>query len=232
MKRYFLLTFVLLAGCEDKNFHTTSPPPLNTVSTANTLPAKSSLPQAELSSNVALLNQHQQENTSIYPRNDLQLAVDQSLKTITAPIQQDLLDIMGTELQSIDTQFNEQHITFQYQVWKIKHQSVCIQAQLNAMQFSECTQAAKALFQTMCNELPNTHPRNQQLKRMYCQAAIDFKPTIAQISRSQADNTDKVQRLRTSCNDLIFKAKISESASDERARDQACQKYKKAAKIN
>lgn len=230
MKRY-LLTLVLLAGCEDKNFNTASPPPLKAIPTTNALPANASSPQPEPSSPVALLNQHQQENTNIYPRNDLQLAVDQSLKAITAPIQQDLLDIMGTELQSVDTHFNEQRITLQYQVWKINHQSVCSQAQLNAMQFSECTQAAKQLFQTLCNELPNTHPRNQQLKRMYCHAAVDFKPTIAQISRSQAGDNDKVQNLRTKCNDLIFKAKISESASDERARDQACQKYKKAANI-
>lgn len=230
MKRYFLITLVLLAGCEDKNFNAISPLPLNTVPTTNAIPKNSSSPQPEPSSHVELLKQHQQENTSIYPRNDLQLAVDQLLKAITAPIQQDLLDNMGTELQSVDTHFNEQRITFQYQVWKINQQSVCSQAQLNAMQFSECTQAAKQLFQTLCNELPNTHPRNQQLKRMYCHAAVDFKPTIAQISRSQAGNNDKVQNLRTKCNDLIFKAKISESASDERARDQACRAYQKAIK--
>jgi hypothetical protein len=207
MKNYCFAALLLLAGCEDKN-----------------------------SNNPPLLNQHMQENTSVYPHNSVQLAVDQGIKAIAAPIQQDLLAIMGTDLQSVDTNFNGQRITFQYQVWQIQKSSVCNHAQQNAMQFSECTQAAKQLFQSMCGQLQqekqNPHPRTQQLQRMYCQAAVDFKPTVAQISRSEPKGDDKLQALRKNCNDLIFKAKISEDAKDEKAREQVCQDYKKAANLN
>lgn len=231
MKYYYLIASLLLAGCHDKNSDNALPS-INTLPHTNTAPLSfQSAPSVVPAQQISLINQHQQENTKIYPYNSAQLFVDQTLKALTAPIQQDLLAIMGTELQSVDTNFNKQRITFQYQVWQINKKSVCSQAQLNAMQFSECTQAAKQLFQTLCNELKkqNPHPRNQQLQRMYCQAAVDFKPTIAHISHSQAKDDDKTQALRKKCNDLIFKAKISENIQDEKARDRACQQYKKAA---
>lgn len=217
MKRYLLMLSFLLTGCDDKAVSNTP------AATLQSAPAVQKTP---------LIHQHQQENKSIYPYNSVQLAVDQSLKALAAPIQQDLLDIMGTKLQSVDTHFNGQRITFQYQVWKINTLSVCNQAQLNIMQFSECTQAAQQLFQTMCNDLQKetVHPRNQQLQRMYCQAAVDFKPTIAHISRSASSTNNKIETLRTTCNDLIFRARISESAQDERARDQACRAYQNAKK--
>lgn len=207
MKNYWLAALLLLASCEDKN----------------------------LTSGVVHQGQAVQQQT-VYPRNSVQVAVDQQLKAITAPIQQDISDIIGGELQSIDTNFNEKRITFQYQFWQIKKPSVCSHAQQNAMQFSDCTQATKQLFQSMCSQLQqakqNPHPRTQQLQRMYCQAAVDFKPTVAQISRSQSTGDDKIQALRKNCNDLIFKAKISEDAKDEKARDKACNTYKQAANLD
>lgn len=215
MKNHWFVIVLMLAGCEDKTVI---------------------VPPQVATNNLPLLNQHMQENTNVYPRNNVQIAVDQSLKAITAPIQQDLLDIMGTERQSVDTNINGQRITFQYQVWKINQPSVCSQAQQNVMQFSECTQAAKIFFQSMCEQLQqekqNRHPRTAQLQRMYCQAAIDFKPTVAQISRSQTESNDELKTLRKNCNDLIFKAKISEDIKDEKARDKACKTYKQAADLN
>ncbi|UJS23712.1 hypothetical protein [Thiothrix winogradskyi] len=233
MKNYWFATLLLLAGCEDKNLASAQQ---GQVTVQKYPVSTTSAPPQVIPNNPPLLNQHMQENTSVYPHNSVQLAVDQGIKAIAVPIQQDLLAIMGTDLQSVDTTFNGQRITFQYQVWKIQKPSVCSHAQQNAMQFSECTQAAKQLFQSMCGELQqekqHVHPRNQQLQRMYCQAAVDFKPTVAQISRSEPQGDDKLQTLRKNCNDLIFKAKISEDVKDEKARDQVCQAYKKAAHLN
>ncbi len=236
MKNYWFAALLLLAGCEDKNLASTQQGQTTAPKySANTAPTTAAPPQI-IPNNLPLLNQHMEENTSVYPHNSMQLAVDQGIKAIAAPIQQDLLAIMGTDLQSVDTNFNGQRITFQYQAWQLKKPSVCSHAQQNAMQFSECTQAAKQLFQSMCDQLQqekqNAHPRTQKLQRMYCQAAVDFKPTVAQISRSEPKGDDKLQALRQNCNDLIFKAKISENAKDEKARDQVCQAYKKAANLN
>ncbi|HPY41226.1 MAG TPA: hypothetical protein PLM98_11965 [Thiolinea sp.] len=230
MKNHCLIiALILLAGCEDKNLS-----PITQGQAAQVL--INTAPAPLVSHTTALTNQHMQENTTVYPRSSVEKALDQQLKAITAPIQQDLLDIMGTELQSVDTNFNGQRITFQYQVWQVKKQSVCNHVQQDTLQFSECTQAAKQLFQAMCTELQqekqNYHPRTEQLQRMYCQATVEFKPTIAQISRSQPSGNNKVEVLRTACNDMIFKAKISENANDEKARDQACRAYKKAVKLN
>ncbi len=236
MKNYWLAALLLLAGCEDKNLTSVTVPQGQTatqqpVNAATTIV----VPPQMVTSNLPLLNQHMQENVNVYPRNSVQIALDQQLKAITTPLQQDISDIMGVELQSIDTTFNGQRITFHYQIWRINKSSVCSNAQLNAMQFSDCTQAAKQLFQSMCNQLQqekqNLHPRTQQLQRMYCQAAVDFRPTVAQISRSQTEGNDNIKILRKNCNDMIFKAKISEDPKDEKARDKVCQTYKQTANL-
>lgn len=235
MKQYTFILLVLLTACNDQSILTNQP-----AQPSNYTPSEKQVTYQQQISNHTnspiLLSQHQQENTKIYLQNDLQKIVDQSLKAIAAPIQKDILDIMGTELQFVNTNYNRQRITFQYQVWQINKPSICSNAKLDAMQFSNCTQAAQQLFQEMCTQFQqrkfNNHPRNQQLQRMYCQAAANFKPTIAQISRSPAADNDKLQVLRTQCNDLIFKARISESANDETARDKACRAYRKAANLN
>lgn len=224
MKQYTFILLVILTACNDQSTLTNqSAKPSNYTSSE-----KQATYQKQISNHTnspILLSQHQQENTKIYPQNHLQKIVDQSLKAIIVPIQKDILDIMGTESQFVNTSYNGQQIK----------SSICNNAKLDVMQFSNCTQAAQQLFQEMCTQLQqgkfNNYPRNQQLQRMYCQAAANFKPTIAQISRSLTVKNNKIETLRTSCNDLIFKAKISESVNDEKTRDKACAIYKKAANI-
>ena len=234
MKKYWFVLLVLLVGCEDKNL-LVSQHPLAQMSNSTTPVAN--MPQTQIQTNsdkLELLNKHLQENSHIYPYNNFQVAIDQSIKAASESIQQDISDIMGTNLQAVDNNYKGQRITFQYQVWQIKKQSICRHITQDAMQFSNCTLAAKQLFQEVCSQLQqdkfNFHPRNQQLKRMYCQAASDFEPTIAQISRSEPfdKNNNKIQELRQKCNDLIFKARISGEAKDEQARNTACKTYKQS----
>jgi hypothetical protein len=231
MKAYFLpLLLLLVAGCNDKAQVSFQQQPA--LSPTRITPANT----AQLPAN-PLLSQHVQEINAANSSNPFQVVVEQSIRGISEPLQQNILETMGTELQSVATDYNGQHVTFQYQVWQIRQPSVCSQVKDDVGKFSACTLAAKALFQEMCDELNRTqsaYHRKGQLQRMYCKAANEFKPTVAQISHSQPANTGgdgKIQGLRQSCNDLTFTAMISEKDADIKARDKACAAYKKAASL-
>ncbi len=178
-----------------------------------------------------LLAQHFQESTSANP---MHYAVEQSMQAFAKPIEQELKESFGTEVKTVRTAFNGQQISFQYQVWQVRQPSVCTNLKYDVALYSTCTRAAKELFQDMCSELKqlqNPPLRMQQFRNMYCKAAREFKPTVAQISRSKASENNQLQGLRKTCNDLTFTAMISEKDADIKARDEACAAYKKAADL-
>lgn len=247
MNAYYLPVFVLLVvGCNDKtqvSAQQTAPVPQAQASAQQPM-SQIVMPTTRITLVNAvqppvnpLLAQHMQETNNANSSNLFQVAVQQSIRATADPLQQNIKETLGGELQSVATEYNGQHVTFQYQVWQIRQPSVCSQVKYDIGKFSACTQAAKALFQEMCGELKRTqspYHRKEQFQRMYCKAASEFKPTIAQVSRSQAvsrDDDGQVKRLRKNCNDLTFTAMISEKDADIKARDKACAAYKKAANL-
>lgn len=243
MKVYFLSVLVLLlAGCNDKtqmSTQQTSPTPQLPI--AQQPMQQPAMPSTQITPvntgqqyTNPLLAQHIQEINGALSSNPLQAVMEQSTRAFAAPIEQNLKESFGTELQTVTTDFNGQHVTFEYQVWQVRQPSVCSQVKYDIGKFSACTQAAKALFQQMCAELKQVqspYHRAEQYQRMYCKAAKDFKPTIAQISHGQSVDGGEGQRLRKVCNDLTFKAMISEKDQDIKARDKACAAYKKATNL-
>lgn len=239
MKTYVLTALMLLlSGCNDKIQLSHQQPAPAPQSMQQPMPDTRITPANPVQTQVnPLLAQHIQETNNAPSNNLIQIAAEQSIRAVTDPLQQNLKETMGAELQTVITDFNGQHVMFQYQIWQIRQPSVCSDLKYDIGKFSSCTQSAKALFQQMCGELKQVsspHHRIEQLQRMYCNAANDFKPTVAQISRSQPADYGadaQIQSLRRVCNDLTFNAMISKKDADIKVRDKACATYKKAANL-
>ena len=61
-------------------------------------------------------------------------------------------DMLGVELES---KYKDQPVTFQYQLWRLRKDSVCAQLKHNLLEYSKCTRAARALFTQTCRHLTN-----------------------------------------------------------------------------
>ena len=107
------------------------------------------------------------------------------LNSVQTTMHKQITDIMGAELKSVEIEYKGEKIPFQYQIWKVRDQSVCSNVKYNVSEYSRCTIKASELFFELCTELSkNTAGNLRQTKNMYCNAAVSFKPTIAQISAS------------------------------------------------
>ena len=210
MKKFSAIVFLsfLLMGCNEANSLET---------TAN--------PSDKLEQ-VGVFEQHQTEIT----------AQDKAVHLVTVPlekasniVQAELLEGFGVELENVSTEYNGQKISYQFQSWRIKPQSVCSELKaINIADYSSCTQAASQLFHNLCSTLKSqiTSNRLRHLHTMYCNAAIEFKPTIAQISRSEPQ-TGKLYTLKQACNSAIIQAMISMSDQDYAKRNKVCEIYEK-----
>jgi hypothetical protein len=137
-----------------------------------------------------------------------------------------ITDIMGTELKAVEIEYKGEQIPFQYQIWKVRDQSVCSNVKHDVSKYSSCSIKASELFSELCTELSKKTARNlPKTKNMYCNAAVSFKPTIAQISAAPKNTTLKLAR--TKCN-LAISATMGDSDPVlAKERDVACNAYKK-----
>tara|TARA_R110002049_G_scaffold29552_14_gene100443 strand:+ start:10692 stop:11078 length:387 start_codon:yes stop_codon:yes gene_type:complete len=117
------------------------------------------------------------------------------LTGMTADIHTRAQDAMGAEVQYRVVEYQDHKIDYQYQIWKIKDASVCaIVKDYNLSHYSSCTVTAKGLFTDTCSYLqshPQQHWKYIKLKNMYCVAAVNFKPTIAQISTPTKEESER-----------------------------------------
>lgn len=152
--------------------------------------------------------------------------------TIFSSIFQSMFDevgeINGAELQAEIVEHNGQNIGYQYQFWKINEKSVCASQRNNLQNYSNCTIAAKSLFTETCTYIQNNPRSNWQYKRlkaMYCNAAVNYQPTIANVSAVNIDQTE-INEARQRCNILTVDALGNNDAELNKERDEACQYYK------
>lgn len=134
-------------------------------------------------------------------------------------------DIMGVEIQAQIVEYDKQKIDYQYQIWKIKDQSVCARVKANNLNnYSACTTSAKDFFEATCSYLqvnPQQHWKYTKLKNMYCVAAANFKPTIAQISTPTKEETD-IWEAKQKCSLLTLETRNTTSNTKAKERDAAC----------
>jgi hypothetical protein len=118
-----------------------------------------------------------------------------------------------------------QKIDYQYQLWKIKTPSVCARVKSsNLSNYSSCTTSAKELFAETCTYLqsrPQQHWKYKKLKNMYCIAASNYEPTIAQLSRPTEDEA-QLWEAKQKCSLLTLEARNTNSIKIAQKRDAAC----------
>lgn len=141
----------------------------------------------------------------------------------------EVTDIIGAEMQSQVVNYKDWEIAYQYQVWKIRDQSVCATLKEDLLEYSECTVAARDMFAETCSYLqdnPADHWRYTKLKNMYCSAAVEFKPTVASVSEAP-ETVDELAAKREACNLATAEAMGSTDAVLIKKRDTACAAYRK-----
>lgn len=138
-----------------------------------------------------------------------------------------MTDLIGLEVSALSIQHHGFDIPFQYQMWRIKDKSVCYSYSNNIQIYSKCTVAAKQLFSGLCNELqrnPETGWRYKKTKNMYCNAAVSYRPIIAEISMGSPES--ELQLARKECNVATAVALGSRSAVLQRDKTEVCDKYR------
>lgn len=138
-------------------------------------------------------------------------------------------DVMGTELQTNIVEYHDHKIDYQYQLWKIKPDSVC-NSQKNKLinEYSACTTAAKAMFNETCQYLsqnPQNHWKHSKLNNMYCTAAVSYTPITATISRPSKVETE-IWEAKQKCSLLTLEAGESTNPGIEKKRKIACEHAK------
>ncbi len=151
------------------------------------------------------------------------------LTSMTSSIHHHVADIMGTELQAKIVEYQQQKIDYQYQLWKIKPESVCSHKKADLVnQYSACTIAAKRMFNETCsylNQNPQSHWKYTKLKNMYCTSAVTYTPITATISRP-SENEAMVLEANQACSILTLKARQFPGPAIEKQRNQACEQAK------
>lgn len=144
------------------------------------------------------------------------------LDSTSSAISNHIQESVGTEVKTVVIDHNDQLISYQHQMWRIRGDSVCADKRERIDEFSKCTLAAKEHFGNACQYLQESNKdgvRYDQLKNMYCAASNSFRPTIASIASSS--KASPLELAKRKCNRLTF----DKSASAE-SRDQACARYR------
>ena len=132
-------------------------------------------------------------------------------------------DTLGTEVKAMMIDYQGVEVPFQYQIWRVKDQSVCSSYESDLVHYSKCTVTAKKLFTALCTQLsqkPSAHWRYTKTKNMYCNAAVSYKPTIARIGAAEERTED--EEARAACNLAIVAALGSRDPEVIAERDRVC----------
>ncbi|MCK9503699.1 MAG: hypothetical protein M0Q95_05900 [Porticoccaceae bacterium] len=148
------------------------------------------------------------------------------INTVSSTMTNNVSEIYGTEMQSVATEYHGHQVTYSYQMWKIKPESVCRNQKSDINQYSKCTIEAKSLFDELCDYLqtnPGSGWRFQKNKNMYCTAAISYQPVIASIQK--ADQPTPIEIARKECNTVIAENMGDGSPAAQKRIEKACESY-------
>ena len=146
------------------------------------------------------------------------------LSAVSTDVQQQVSDIYGTEIKTEFIEYENINISFQYQMWKIKNNTVCSSYNQEMAGYSKCTVKAKAFFTDICKGLTKRNDTNwkvKKLKNMYCNASVNYLPVIANISSPKGLNVAREKEKK--CNLLILKTMNNKNKELIPERDLMCQ---------
>ncbi|MCS6205565.1 hypothetical protein [Shewanella baltica] len=133
------------------------------------------------------------------------------------------MDSMNTTVTTQRLVYQGTTISFQHQLWKIRPNSVCTDLEQQAIQYSKCTQQAKAMFTELCtllSSMDNLNQKGRKLSSMYCNASLSYKPMIAYISDPE-QRTEK-ELIQKECNLMILKAMQDNSTEVIKQKEEVC----------
>lgn len=136
-------------------------------------------------------------------------------------------DRLGIEAQAKVVQYHGVQIPYSFQLWRIQDRSVCRSYAHDMVAFSDCTLKAQKLFQEVCQHMQANLKQDWRFKKqksMYCNAAVNFRPTMAQISA--APQRSDLEQAERKCNLAIAAAMGTSDSKLLRARRDACDAYK------
>lgn len=93
---------------------------------------------------------------------------------------------MGVELESVNVDYHDQPVSFQYQMWRLRPNTVCLPQKNKLLEYSACTEAASQFFHETCQTLQQKPIRTtlySNYKRLYCNAAVSYQPVVAKVRR-------------------------------------------------
>ncbi|EGV28693.1 hypothetical protein ThidrDRAFT_3587 [Thiorhodococcus drewsii AZ1] len=138
------------------------------------------------------------------------------------------MDLNGTTTETAEIQ--DITVSFDHVAWKIQDRSVCKTYRNDVMKMSKCTHAAKDLFIQTCDRLTAKrlyHPDYPSLKRMYCTAARQYRPTQASVEWASPTPTNTDAQILQECR-LAKAALLTENTPENRyIKKQACDLLKK-----
>ncbi|MDI5922488.1 hypothetical protein QLQ86_17025 [Halomonas sp. LR5S13] len=144
------------------------------------------------------------------------------LDSTSSAVSNHMQESLGTEVKTVVVDHQDQSISFQHQLWRIRDKSVCVDKRDRMADFSKCTLAAKEFFVDACRYLRESRGsglKYDKTKNMYCAASGSFRPTIAFVA--PASQASPLELARRECNRLV----LQQSASAE-AREEACERYR------
>jgi len=149
------------------------------------------------------------------------------LNTVQSTVSNHFSETRNLEVTPVVVEYEGVPISYQHQMWRVRPESVCANYKQRISQFSECTTKASRLFNALCSELKQTSSSNWQqakFQTMYCNAAISFKPTVANIGAAPA--LSGLDEARQACNAATVSAMGNSDPRLARERNTACDHYR------
>jgi len=158
----------------------------------------------------------------------ISLAFSAYLNTVHSTVSNHFNETRNLEVTPVVIEYEGVPVSYQHQLWRVRSDSVCANFRQDISRFSECTAKASRLFHALCSELKQSGENGQRqlnIRNMYCNAAVSFKPTVARIDSATA--LSEVQEARQACSAATVAAMGNSDPRVARERDKACAHYRK-----
>lgn len=123
------------------------------------------------------------------------------LNSVQSIVSDHLIETKNAEVTPVVIEYEGGSVSFQHQWWRVRPDSVCANYRQDIAEFSRCTVRASRLFNALCSELSASGSedwRQLKIRNMYCNAAVSFRPTIANVS--PASEKTELEKARQNCN--------------------------------
>ena len=137
-----------------------------------------------------------------------------------------MTDMLGTQLESRVVEHSGIRVPYAYQLWQIRQDSVCASYRQDLTRFAPCTRAAQSLFQDTCSYLqanPQQDWQHAELTNMYCEAAVYYRPTTAEVQWTKEQTP--LDQARAACNLAIAQLLHDPSPENRQKKAATCGRY-------